>query len=516
MTENVYALAAKYYKCQSEASEVLPLNLLERYLRKLAWQKKSEEELLQCWLIIRSLTDYICDQNLEGLGYLTIFDYQEILFRYQEEHADFKLEAEPVHDFLQVIENFYKYLAAQGFDDYSDFMQEVEESLYVNDMFLMPDRRPNQEFYRLLEVASDDNEAEVRQLNQALDHLLKQMGHYFSTEQYRRDNERALHIFCGPAFEIPDLDQAPAHPDESDNSFWLSYWDYFIFDYHLLKEDITPITYYFLNERQQHDVLEKDILRDLIQARFTVFYMEAVSEEVAVCRDLFTDETFELPLPDLDIHDYKHRLFYGHMHTRGVLLLNYVTSLMTTPKLRLRIREVVMRQYRSFQLQEPEASLADFFRREAAAVRHIMNIMSDYAQLNMLPLRKKPPVVKAKPELAEKFRDEGDLLVLALQRVGFSKYDSVLLTHLWEDALAVYGEEDFCREHIPELMTAVLFLFVRLNGYELTAESDLYEIFASDRETVQSTEALLTERLKLEHFDPRYLTESGFVLSLYL
>lgn len=517
MRENVYALTAKYYKNLTEAAEVMPFNILDRYLRKLAWRKKSEDEMLQCWLVLKSLIDYVCEQNLEGIGYLTIFDYQEILFRYQEEQPDFKLEAEPVHDFLQIIGEFYKYLADQGFEDYSYFIEEVEDSLYVNGAFLMPDRRPDQDFYRFLEVAGEyDNEAEVSRLNQALDHLLKEMGHYFCTEHYRRDNERALRIFCGPACEIPDLDLTPSPSDEPDSSFWLSYWDYFIFDYHLLEEDVTPLTYYFLNERHNLDVLEKDILRDLIQARFTVFYMEALTEDAAVCRDLFTDEPFELPLPDLDIHDYKQRLFYGHMHTRGVLLLNYVTSLVATPKLRTRIREVVMRQYHSFQLQEPDASLTDFFRREAAAVRHILNIMSEYAQLNMLPLRKKPPLVTAKPGLAEAFGDEGDVLALALQKVGFSKHDGVLLKHLWEDALAVYGSENLCRRHVPELMTAVLFLFVGLNGYELTAEADLYEIFESDKERVQKTEKLLTERLKLERFDARYLTEGGFVLSLYL
>ena len=517
MGVNVYALAAQFYREQAGVADIVSLNLVERYLRKLAWQRLSDEELCKQWQVLETVFSYLFDQNIEGLGYLTIFDYQEILYCHQDKYPDFKLEAESVHVFLQAIARFYQYLSKQGLqDDYSDFLQEVEESLYINDTFLMPERREDQSFYRQLENGEDYTEEELDLLNDALDQVLKKIGSFFSQNAYVRDNERALRIFCGPAFEVPTKALAPEDVSEEESSFWLSFWDYFIFDYHLLSEDVTPIYYYFYHERQHLPTLEQDILRDLLQARFTVFYIVSALDGVANCRDLFTDEQFELPLPDLDMMDFKQHIFYGHMHSKGVLLLNYVTSLAATPRLRSRMRDVVLRQFELYRWQEPDATLVQFFWREAASVRHILNVMSDFAQLNMLPHRKSPLQVKSKPEIIREFQSEGEMLGVVLRRVGFSKHATSLQERLWESALSVWGTAGMCRKDLHALLTAVLFLFIRLNGYELSASRDLYEIFASDEEQVQQVEAALQQKLQLEPFDARYLTEDGFVLSLYL
>lgn len=108
------------------------------------------------------------------------------------------------------------------------------------------------------------------------------------------------------------------------------------------------------------------------------------------CRNLFTDECIDLPDPDWIYPDAEHMIFFGHLHARGVMMLNYVTSLPASDKLRRRMKDIILRQLEFFRCQKPGATLDDFFQRDAVAVRHTLNIMANFAQLNVVPLRKAP------------------------------------------------------------------------------------------------------------------------------
>ena len=69
---------------------------------------------------------------------------------------------------------------------------------------------------------------------------------------------------------------------------------------------------------------------------------------------------------------------------------------------------------------------------------------------------------------------------------------------------------------MPDLRTAVLLMFIRINGYDYTATPDLYMLFGSHEKETEALGQVLQEKLDVRVFDPRYLTEDGVVLSLYL
>lgn len=517
MAENVYAVLAEYYREHTDAELILPKEIAERYLRRMAWRGASDGESRQLWSLLQLILDYVQEQDLGSLGGLSVFDYQEILYRYADLRDDFRLGKDSVHMLLKSLESFFAYWAESGssvVEDYRLFLQDVEESLYVDNVFLMPPRRNEAEFYRGLAMEGGESEQEVEHLNEVLDSVLKSIGHFFETMEYADDRERALRIYCGPAYEAPEVNEDGQY-DDSDSEFWLGFWDYFMFDYHMLENDRTPLQYYFSQQREQLGTLEQDILRDLLHARFTVFYIEGIQEDMVLCRDLFSDEQLELPMPDFVLADYQQRIFFGHLHTKGILLLNYITSIPATVKLRRRMKDVIMRQYTLFQLQMPGATLEQFFRREAAAVRHILHIMADFAQLNVVPFRSKPPQIVVNPQLCMAFAGEQEMLSRVLRHIGFSQYAAQLIGHLLGDALTVWGTEAECRANAPALLTAVLFLFIHLNGYELESSSELYEVFGSNEGDTTAALDILWERLELTIFDSRYLTEDAFVLSLY-
>ena len=69
---------------------------------------------------------------------------------------------------------------------------------------------------------------------------------------------------------------------------------------------------------------------------------------------------------------------------------------------------------------------------------------------------------------------------------------------------------------MPALMTAVLLMFIKINGYDYTATPDLYYLFGSEKQDTEKLSQELKKKLDVRVFDPRYLTEDGVVLSLYL
>ena len=516
MSDNVYALVNKFYRENDRAKYILPRNLLDRYLRKLAWEGLDDKDMRRVWGLIELLLTYIDEQQLDSFGSLSIFDYQELLYRYRDVHEEFLLKEAQVKEWLNDLRKFYSYLTEAGWqEDFDFFIKDVEESLYLDDNFSMPNRHTDDDFYHRFDPEAEDSAESVARLNAELDAVMKDVCKYFQQKRYAKDNDRAMRIFCGPAQDVP-LPKTNMEPENEQNAFWLSFWDYFMFDYHLLEVDRTPLRHYYEMEKGNLSITAQDILRDLLHARFSVFEVVEMEEGMVKCLDLFTEEYMELPMPEVGMSGIENFVFFGHIRTRGILMLNYITSVPASRKLRSRMKEVVLRQYELFTLQCPEASLEQFFVREAAAVRHILHVMSDYAQLNVVSLREMPQKVERNLHLLESFGEESKALEEIVRRIGFSAYASLLIRNLFADALTVIGEAKECRNKMPALMTAVLLLFIKINGYDYTANHDLYLLFGSSETETRELSEELTKKLAVRVFDPRYLTEDSVVLSLYL
>lgn len=514
MSDNVYALVYNFYRENDNARFILSQDLVEKYLRRMAWQGHGDQYMREVWGLIELLITYTDEQQLDSFGALSIFDYQELLYRYDDVHKDFSLEEKSVQQWLERLKEFYAYLYESGWqEDFAYFIKDVEESLYLEETFSMPSRHTEVDFYHRLDPESEESAESVARLNAELDDVMKNVSHYFRQKKYAKDNDRAMRIFCGPA---SDLTPETEKPEDEHSAFWLSYWDYFMFDYHLLADDRTPLRHYYEQEKHSLSSTAQDIIRDLLHARFSVFEVVEMQEEMVKCRDLFTEEYMDLPMPEVGIVGIENFVFFGHIRTRGILMLNYITSVPASKRLRSRMKDVVLRQYELFKFQQPQATLEQFFLREAAAVRHILHVMSDYAQLNVVSLREMPQMVEQRKELTEVFVEEARALEEIVKRIGFGAYACLLIRALFFDALSVTGDEKKCRSVMPALLTAVLLMFIKINGYDYTATPDLYYLFGSEKQDTEKLSQNLKEKLDVRVFDPRYLTEDGVVLSLYL
>ena len=510
---NVYALVEHFYENNIDAEPILAQDFLEKYLRKHAWHGADDRALQRIWAVVRMLITYIEQMHLYSFASLTVYDYQEILYRLAQSETNFDLTEADVKECFDIMEDFYACYHKEYEDgDELVYLQDARASVYEDGKFLMPPRRSQDEFYSSLNHQENVTEEDVDKLNALLDDLLHRVGVYFHGKQFLRDMNRALLLYSGPDYaSIPAEDNLT--PEQE--MYWLSFWDYFLFDYHMIESDEMPLRYYFQHEKARLTISEQDIIRDLLGAKFTVFYVESIREDFVTCRNLFTDECIDLPDPDWIYPDAEHMIFFGHLHARGVMMLNYVTSLPASDKLRRRMKDIILRQLEFFRCQKPGATLDDFFQRDAVAVRHTLNIMANFAQLNVVPLRKAPKPLPVNLDIRRSFQDEERVLREVSLRIGFSAFSVQLICKLFEDYMSVADPAPY-PEEMPAIITACLLCYGTINGLDFEDIPELYDLFGADHDAIQHHIETLRQRLGRTRFDPRYLTEEGTVSSLYL
>lgn len=511
---NVYALVEHFYEHQADAEKILAQDFVERYLRRHAWHGADDSRLRRIWMVLSLLVTYVEQTNLYGVSSLSLYDYQELLYRLAQADKDFQLDEEHVKIFFDVLEDFARYYQKtygeeEGFAD----LREARESVYdENDRFVMPPRRSQDEFYSSLNHQDDVTEEDVDKLNNILDDLLHRIGNYFHRQEFERDLNRALMLYSGPDYIT---ESSRGGFSEENETFWLSFWDYFLFDYHMLATDKVPMRYFFERERNNLTMTQQDIIRDLLKAKFTVFYIESMGDGFVSCCNLFTEECLELPADDFMFPEVGNMIFFGHLHASGVMMLNYVTSLPASHKLRQRMKDIILRQLDLFRCQQPDATLDDFFRREAVAVRHTLHIMATFAQLNVVPLRQVPKPLPVNPDIRQSFEEEEEVLRQVALRMGFSLFSTSLICKLFEDYMSV-ADPTVYPDEMPAIVTACLLCYGSLNGMDFKDIPELYELFGAKADDVRRHMATLRQRLHCINYDPRYLTEEGFVTSLYL
>ncbi len=504
---NVYGQVHEFYKDHSDAAHILPKDIVERYLRRKAWQGADDRELKGKWGILSVMLLYAMEIKVYDLSYLTLYDYQEIVYRVAENRKMVLLDEAHVCSLLDSIDDFYGYLKQIDFSDVREFLQEVRESFYEDGSFAMPERCQTGEFYRNLEHMEEVSQEDLDMLNDILDKLLRDISEYFHQPQFLMDLTRAVSLFGGPDYEHPD-DEA------SQDVFWFRFWDYFLFDYHLLQTDDTPLRYFYVQQKECLESAEVDIIRDLLRARFTVFYIEGMDEDYITCRDLFTEELIELPAMDAFLPDYRRVVLYGHIHARGVMLLDYITIVPASDRLRRRMKEEILRQFELFRYQEPEATRERFFFREAAAIRHTIQILSDFTQLKVVPVKSYPAPITRAEGLQERYAVAENRLKDAALKLGFSIHGIQLIVRFYEDFLTQSAISDTLKRRASTL-TAVLMVFSRINGLDILGVRGGMDVLGADRSDVFRMVPEVEKATECIAFDPRYLTEEGFVQALF-
>lgn len=503
--DNVYGEVDCFYEQNADMENVLEQDNIEKYLRKCAWHGASDVQLRKFWQALAMVFQYMVQEKFFSFDALTVADYQEILYLAEKNHF-IHLDEANIMEFFAELKQFYQFLATLGYEDYTERLHMAQASFYNNHQFCMPEHQERDAFYNKLEHLEDIGPEETEELNDLLDQLLNRMSDYFQQPAFTSDLTRSVALYAGPFVEAA----------KNDEEFWFGFWDYFFFDYHLIDNDETPLQYYYAREKEHLQPSECYILRDLLKARFTVFYIDFVNDDYAQCTNLFTGESIELPCPDYGMVDFKKTILYGHLHICGVMLLNYITSVPATPKLRQRMKDEILKQYDIYKYQQPDASLADFFMRHAAAARHTIHILANFAQLKVVSLKSNVKGRASDPigvNLA--LEDTKQKLTVIAGKFHCSLHAICLLLRLYEDFSSLHTMAQ-TQQNQSVIVAAVLILFSGMNGMDFVRPDQVIASLQTNEEETLTMIDHISKALACEALDPRYLTEEGFVQALYM
>lgn len=507
---NVYALIDEYYKEHKAAEGIIPKRTVDNFMRKMLWAGESQEELKEMWPVIKLVLFYIEDDALDYIERLTGYDYLYILWRASNGKLGndiYLLTEENVNYFADVLRKFYEFLTdgAQPNDHKLPFMVEMfRKYVYVMGKFDFPELEPFDDYFGLLLKIEEMDPEETEDINNHVDELINKAGDYFQTEKFQVDVGRAMSLYADGIVPVEDRD---------DQEFYLGFWDYFMFDYHLFSSDLTPIQYYYKKERHRLSPTDRLMLREILSAKFNIFEVSEVYEDGAMlCKNLFNDDVFILPPQSLNCKDVSQVLLCAHTYNSGFILLNYLNQYIVSPKLRERIKSEIEYHLEMFRCQKPKATMDDFLVRHSIVARHIIDIYTMRAQLGIVPVRQLPPPMKKRQRSFISREEKNDYLDF-IHQILVSRFSCHIVWDLFCDAAAA-GTLSVWGEGTLQAKCAVLLVFMRINMYPEEMEKEVCNAFGVNVVDAKQLADWIAGDLQLTEADPRYLSEEGYKASI--
>ena len=506
MKKNVYDQVHIFYDESIMWDSTIKLEWVEGFLRQKAWQGTSDDNLKDLWRQIQIFIIYLNDAENDDLSEMTLLDYSLAIEWLANHMTDFKANLKSARHIFSVLIDFYTYLFQKKIINNVDEIKEAAQIISGGKRLHLIKSDSMFDELRVFEDNLDDkqNKDIGSIISDATERLMLKLGKYFHRKIFTEDFERALYFYIGPFDKVPE---------DAEDEFWLGFWDYFLFDYHLLDSDLKPLEFFKRSCGEKLNADEYRILQELLNSKFTAFYVNKILNSNSVeCLNLFTGEKFDLPLIDFNYKSLKKLLFFGHIFPTGLVMINYLTSIEISINLRQRIKDEVLRQKQIFAIQVPNATLEDFFERHALVLRHTVRILVTLSKVNvtsLVQLERDFPHIEAK-RLAN--QDVIHLLHELVASYGFSLQDQNLLGKMWYD----FSQLNIINVRKPATWaTAVFYAYTVINCIDDVTAKDLAERLDVSTTSLHKNRKQLDHILQLQAFDARYLSEEGFVNLLF-
>lgn len=511
---NVFDLVADFYTQDEEWNSVLQQKYAEDFLRLKSWQGASEDELLDIWDYMTVMCIYLGNSE-HYLGDMTREDFIDCVGWCCRNVSDFLPTPANIGRFLDTMAEMYAFFKKKRIITSDNAPVEAKAKLLQNGKVQMLDEEgfflPEYERYNL--YTTPDLPAKVfLNIGERLQSLLSALQTFFGAKKYKRDIERATYLYGGVLMsgvvnEKPDSEE-----------YIQTFWDYFLFDYHMIADDKTPLQHFYddicANGFSADGVVSRDVLQELLKARLVLFeVLDQTPEGLYSCRNILTDERYMLQLPiddDLDTTGY---IFMGHIFYDNSMVMNFVRGMLMNKASRKRFFEVMGEAKDWFAIRlGGECSWEAFIKRNPIFVRHISLIYAAYMRLEGFNYETKIENYTAQPMLA----DKTSLLVEKMMRpYAFSAYDIALVKTMWSDYLMAAGKTS-AEIHVCEAWAAgVIFSFIMLNDvYNYDIEQISAMCYGVPKTAIERVTAEVWDKLDLQKHDPRYINEEGLLLML--
>ena len=503
---NVYDLVANFYENDDGWNAVLRREYVEGFLRKEAWNGVEDDELQDEWEYILMLCLYLGHAEIY-LGDMSEDDIVDAVAWCGRNVTDFEISYNSVKEFLEVMGGLFVYLKERHAISSALAPHMAKTQLLKDDGTLAlinseGDFLPGED--KRVEYAAADVPTKIfLNMGDALAELLEELHDYFQKDSFNLDLERAVFFYHG----FFSTDKMEVEPETEE--FWQCFWDYFLFDYHLISDDKTPLQHFADNGKSKN----LELVNELCKSRLAIFTVEEAGEEgFYVCKDFLTDEEYSLNLPlDADT-DIKDMLVVGHIFYNKTMVMNYVRCFQINPIARKRLHGLLDSFYNWYKIQEPKGTIADFVARHSMVVRRLTYFSAHYFAINGFNYK-----TNVKNYIPDEEIDGDDKVIKCIKKImqpqHFSCRDIYLASRLWKD---------FCKSQTndlknPELWASgVIETYIRLNGvYSYSPQSITEMCWNVPRQDLNLVTEQIKQKLGIETYDPRYCNEESFLMMMF-
>lgn len=511
---NVFDLVEDFYTQDEEWNTVLSQKYAEDFLRLKSWQGASEDELLDIWNYMTIMCIYLGNSE-HFLGDMTREDFIDCVGWCCRNISDFLPTPANIGAFLDTMCEMYSFFKKKRIITSDVAPQEAKARLLREGKVQMLDEDgyflPEYERYNVYATPDLPNKAFLN-IGERLQDLMAALQTFFGAQKYKRDVERANFLYSGIV-----LDGAQEYKPGSEE-YIQTFWDYFLFDYHMLADDKTPLQHFYddicANGFSAEGAVSRDVLLELLQAKLVLFeVLEKTPEELYSCRNVLTDERYVLQLPidgEVNTDGY---IFMGHIFYNNSMVMNFVRGMLMTKASRKRFFEVLGAAKEWFAVRcGGEMSWEEFISRNPVFMRHISLLYAAYIRMEGFNYETKITSYTPQPALEDKV---SRLVVQMMRPYAFAAYDIYLVCTMWSDYLAASGQKP-ADIRVAEMWAAgLVFNFIRLNDvYNYDDEQISAMCYGVPQQAVKRTAEAIWAALALEKHDPRYVNEEGLLLML--
>lgn len=507
---NVFDLVNDFYEQDPEWDSVIQRAQIENYLRSKSWQGAEEEELVLLWERITLFCVYLGNSE-NFLGDMNRENFIDCVGWCARNVADFKIDAQNIGGFLDTIADFYKHLFKKHFVHNAKAPLEAKDKLIVNGVLRIIDAKGNflPNFDNHNQYATPDLPAKIfLNVGDKMDRLLEAIQKFYEAPRFAADFKRASYLYGGMTLS----EKGKGMPEWEE--FNQGFWDYFLFDYHMLEQDKTPLQLFReeMDQLEDSSELSKDVLEELLKARLVLFTIEGPPvDDVFNCVDFLSGETYSLALPMEEGSRTDKMLFMGHIFYNDSMVVNFMKGLRLMENGRKRLQDVLRRGKFWYSVREgEEVSWKAFISRNALYVRQAAGLIANYIRVSKHD--KTTQVENYKPQ-APKADQVASLLRKVMKRYSFTAHDIELALNMWGDFSSLTDKQT----RVPEGWAAgIIRCFVELNkvySYDVDNISQMCYFVPSS--SIYRCSKEIKAALKLEDSDPRYISEEG-MLSLLI
>ena len=322
--DNVYDLVEDFYAHDEGWNTLLRQEYAEGFLRMEAWKGKKNSDLYRSWDNLTMLCLYLGSAET-FLGDMNADDFIDCIAWCGRNISEFTPDYKNTQDFLETCDGLFKYLKGKNAISNDTVPATAAEILLQEGKMniILPDGSFDEANAERAWNATPDIPAKIfLNIGERLQELLEVLHRFFEREYFRLDLDRAAFLYYGILMGYED--EKKDSIEETSECFW----DYFLFDYHLLRSDKRPLEFFYertcLPESDDYDEefakRNRDVLEELCKARLAIFKIDSYTDDGAFyCTDWLSGEKYTLSLPLEESEDF-YESIVRHRNVKGAYI----------------------------------------------------------------------------------------------------------------------------------------------------------------------------------------------------